>query len=71
MKDYLARSEFIDKTVAAIGSHFSMEYVESEPSLQSSVADFIPSSLQITSQEMEAALAELAAEEPAVYSLSK
>ncbi|KAI4340147.1 hypothetical protein MLD38_025012 [Melastoma candidum] len=62
MKDYLARSEFIDKTISALGSHFSMEHVELEPSQQSLAADFVPSSREITIQEMEEALAELASE---------
>ncbi|KAI4339855.1 hypothetical protein MLD38_024749 [Melastoma candidum] len=71
LKDYLARSEFIDKTISALGSHFSMEHVELEPSQQSLAADFVPSSREITMQEMEEALAELTSEEPAAYSLSK
>ncbi|KAI3526694.1 hypothetical protein L1887_05955 [Cichorium endivia] len=51
MKDYLSRLDFIDKTIEAARSHFSL--ASSEPPLN---FEFTPTSKLLTNQELEAAL---------------
>lgn len=57
MKDYLPRSVFIDGTIRAAGSHFSVKPIELEATKTPSSTKFEPSTKLLTNQELEAAAA--------------
>lgn len=56
LKDYLPRSTFIDRTVSALQTHFLVESVDSEAVRDPSAVKFVPSTRQLTRQELEEAL---------------
>ncbi|KAK9278393.1 hypothetical protein L1049_027958 [Liquidambar formosana] len=55
MKDYLPRSVFIDGTIKAVGSQFSVRSIPSEAIETPSKSEFAPSTRLLTNQELEAA----------------
>nr|XP_043607337.1 putative lipoate-protein ligase A [Erigeron canadensis] len=55
MKDYLSRSDFINKTIDAAGSHFSVKSSEFDALKLRSNSKFTPTSRLLTKQELEAA----------------
>lgn len=59
MKDYISRSDFIDGTIRALGTHFSVESEEMEAIQSGRSTKFSPSSRLLTAQEIESALCEL------------
>ncbi|KAK4803256.1 hypothetical protein SAY86_001459 [Trapa natans] len=56
LKDYLPRSTFINKTVEALGTHFSLESVVYEADKDPSAIKFMPTTRQLTREELEEAL---------------
>ncbi|PWA64333.1 biotin/lipoate A/B protein ligase family [Artemisia annua] len=56
MKDYISRSDFINKTIDAAGSQFSIESTEFEAIKPPSSLKFTPTSKLLTKQELEAAI---------------
>lgn len=52
MKDYISRSNFIDKTVEAVGSHFLLRSLEPGEIQSTSVSKFEPSSKLLRRQEL-------------------
>ncbi|XP_030473521.1 uncharacterized protein LOC115691089 [Syzygium oleosum] len=59
MRDYISRSDFIDRTIRALGTHFSVEPEELEAIQSVPSTKFSPSSRLLTTQELESALCEL------------
>lgn len=59
MKDYISRSDFIDRTVRALGTHFSVESEELEAIQSGRSTKFSPLSRLLTAQEIESASCEL------------
>ncbi|XP_031377275.1 uncharacterized protein LOC116192774 isoform X2 [Punica granatum] len=56
LKDYLSRLTFIERTVNALGTHFSLKSVDSEANRDSSAVKFVPSTRLLTRQELEEAM---------------
>ncbi|KAL3528395.1 hypothetical protein ACH5RR_007717 [Cinchona calisaya] len=59
MKDYLPRSNFIDGTIHALGSHFSVKQMKIEAIESPLNTEFIPTSRLLTKQELEEAAFDL------------
>ncbi|KAK6920890.1 hypothetical protein RJ641_014568 [Dillenia turbinata] len=55
MKDYISRSDFIDGTTKAVGSHFSLNSTQLASIEVPSNAEFTPSTRLLSKQELEAA----------------
>lgn len=62
MKDYLPRSNFIDRTVLALGNHFSLKSMKMEEIEPASNTIFKPTSRPLRKQELEAAALHLQSE---------
>ena len=67
MKDYLSRSIFINRTIEAAKTQFSIRSTESESIETTANTNFCPSTRLLTKQELEAA----AFASPSVGSLSQ
>lgn len=69
MKDYLSRSQFINRTIDAVNSHFSVRSMELEEAERLCDMEFSPSSRLLEKQELEEALLESQPENPILQSL--
>lgn len=70
MKDYIPRSIFMEKTIEATKTDFSLSLTESEAMETPSNAKFCPSSRPLTVQELEAAVSSSSSEASFAGSLS-
>ncbi|KZT76335.1 lipoate-protein ligase A [Dorcoceras hygrometricum] len=56
MKDYIARSDFIHRTISAVGSHFQLRYSEPKAIQWPRGTKFEPSSRLLRKEELDEAI---------------